>query len=188
MTTKEKAEMFLKLRDRKSFETKSPKEVVVAKKEKRECESCGQLKELTSNYGKLVCPTCSTMRGCARLRPKSVIDSFREFNNISEYLTEEDIKKAMPVVPKTATPGLEDEIKKLKKEIDEHERVILDQEHQLEQFFKTPPTQAIEVKESGVDKEKLLILLVDIAEASISNKPFKISHEYFQELRKAATA
>jgi len=160
----------------------------------QECESCGREKPLSNHYGKNVCAVCTGMRGSVKNRIESVMTAVREFHDVTTLLTGEEIKKfncSPDRISEEATIGyLQDRLNeqdahilKLETEINEQERIIFDQEHHLAQLG-IPGTNL----ESGIviDREKLLILAMDIAEASMEKK-FTIKPEYFKALRMAAT-
>jgi len=160
----------------------------------QECESCGREKPLANHYGKNVCAVCTGMRGSVRNRIDSVMAAVREFHDVTTLLTEAEIKKLIPTESysnlletveslQVKLGKQEDHISKLEIELNEQERIILEQEHHLGQRGKFG--QEVDSC-SETDKSKLLTLAMDIAQASIEKK-FTIKPEYFKALRMAAT-
>ena len=65
-------------------------EEVARDREKKACELCGQVKQLSTHYDKLVCSSCCVVQGVVRNRPDSVFACIRDCHDITEYLTGEE--------------------------------------------------------------------------------------------------
>ena len=96
MNTSALAKQFAKFRvENPKIQLTKKEEIMSKDKEKRPCESCGQVKPLNSHLGKLVCPSCSGMRGVINQRPQVVVDALREMmGSLCQFLTADEWRQA----------------------------------------------------------------------------------------------
>lgn len=199
-------------------------EDVARDKEKKACELCGQVKQLSTHFDKLVCSSCQVMRGVVKNRPESVFACIRDLHDITEFLTGEEkhkvivtskeqqpaqavvqtvihadvaeleaIKKENVSLKKTIASDRE-KIADISKQVDNLRQLTTGKDFQTsalmtenDQLRKQNSLLKANINNTGYDKDKVMTVLVDIAQAHIDGR-LVVKPEHFKELRKAATA
>lgn len=78
------------------------------------CEMCGRRMNLQMNNGKMVCSTCTVVRGACKHRRGSVLKNIIEFSGCSES-QQQDVEEIYSLVDEIV--ALDAELNRLKKEL-----------------------------------------------------------------------